>query len=64
MTDISYTNTECTLLAAEQQIAQMLGDVWNQYLQRPTEHPHERDEFCRAIHAGQALILARAAMVA
>ncbi|EPZ8126036.1 hypothetical protein ACXV6R_003933 [Yersinia enterocolitica] len=61
-TNISYTDTVCTLSAAEHRIAQMLGDVWNQYLQLPTEHPNERDEFCRAIHAGQALILARAAI--
>ncbi|AHM71659.1 hypothetical protein [Yersinia hibernica] len=62
MTDISYTNTECTLLAAEQQITQMLGDAWNQFLQLPLEHPMERNEFCLAIHACQRIILARPAI--
>ncbi|ENB4713742.1 TPA: hypothetical protein ACJHGT_004539 [Yersinia enterocolitica] len=62
MTDISYTNTKCTLLAAEHQLAQMLGDVWNQYLQLPVEHPTEHDEFFLLIHACQRIILARPAI--
>ncbi|UNA05728.1 hypothetical protein PQA65_gp14 [Yersinia phage vB_YenM_42.18] len=40
----------------------MLGDAWNQYLQLPIEHPCERDEFCRAIHACQGIVLARPAI--
>ncbi|HEN3291068.1 TPA: hypothetical protein U5D59_000437 [Yersinia enterocolitica] len=62
MADINYTNTECTLLVAEQRIAQMLGDAWNQFLRLPPEHPMERDEFCLAIHACQRILLARPAI--
>lgn len=53
VTNINYTDTLCTLSADEQRVAQMLGDAWNQYLLLPIEHPCERDEFCRAIHACQ-----------
>lgn len=44
---------------AEMQIVQMLGDVWNEYLKLPVEHPTEQSEFCTAIHACQDKILAR-----
>ncbi|WP_300747487.1 hypothetical protein [Pseudomonas sp.] len=40
-------------------IAGLLAGVWNEYLKLPTEHPMERDEFCRAIHACQNMVLAR-----
>ncbi|ELI8013272.1 hypothetical protein [Yersinia enterocolitica] len=62
VTNINYTDTLCTLSADEQRVAQMLGDAWNQYLQLSTEHLCERDEFCRAIHACQRIILARPAI--
>ncbi|CNE47899.1 phage-like protein [Yersinia bercovieri] len=62
VTNISYTDTLCTLSADEQRVAQMLGDAWNQYLQLPIEHPCERDEFYRAIHGCQRIILARPAI--
>ncbi|SEU02909.1 hypothetical protein [Pseudomonas graminis] len=41
-------------------IAGLLGGVWNEYLKLPIEHPMERDEFCRAIHTCQNMVLARA----
>ncbi|WP_145538273.1 hypothetical protein [Yersinia kristensenii] len=62
VTNSNYTDTICTLLTDEQRVAQMLGDAWNQYLQLPVEHPSERDEFCRAIHDCQRIILARPAI--
>lgn len=40
-------------------IAGLLAGVWNEFLKLPVEHPMERDEFCRAIHACQNMILAR-----
>lgn len=43
----------------ELRIVQMLGDVWNEYLKLPLEHPNEQSEFCTAIHACQDKILAR-----
>ncbi|CQR09268.1 TPA: hypothetical protein ACTR19_001336 [Yersinia enterocolitica] len=61
-TDIDYSDTVCTLSADEQRVAQMLGDAWNQYLKLPIEHPCERDEFCRAIHVCQSIVLARPAV--
>ncbi|WP_227726211.1 hypothetical protein [Yersinia proxima] len=62
VTNINYTDTLCTLSADEQRVAQMLGDAWNQYLQLSIEHPCDRDEFCRAIHNCQRIILARPAI--
>ncbi|OVZ75354.1 hypothetical protein [Yersinia kristensenii] len=62
VTNSNYTDTICTLLTDEQRVAQMLGDAWNQYLQLPVGHPSERDEFCRAIHDCQRIILARPAI--
>ncbi|HHM0700999.1 TPA: hypothetical protein ACREY0_001802 [Yersinia enterocolitica] len=61
-TDIDYSDTVCTLSADEQRVAQMLGDAWNQYLKLPIEHPCERDEFCRAIHVCQSIVLSRPAV--
>lgn len=46
----------------EQKIAQLLGDAWNLYLTLPVEHPMGRDEFCRAIHHCQNMVLARPAI--
>lgn len=40
-------------------IVGMLAGVWNEYLKLPVEHPMDREEFCRAIHACQDKILAR-----
>ena len=44
----------------EAKVAQMLCDVWNEYVKLPVEHPMERQEFCTAIHACQDKILGRA----
>lgn len=57
-----YKDLSCTLKAEEHRLAQMLGDVWNAYLELPIEHPCEREEFCRAIHACQDMILSRPAI--
>lgn len=43
----------------EAKLAQMLGDVWNEYLKLPKEHPNEQGEFCAAIHACQNIVLSR-----
>ena len=43
----------------EIRITEMLGRVWNEYLMLPVEHPMDRDEFCRAIHVCQDMVLAR-----
>ena len=43
----------------EARVAQMLGEVWNEYLKLPKEHPMEQQEFCTAIHACQDMVLAR-----
>ncbi|MBI6798676.1 hypothetical protein [Pseudomonas syringae] len=48
------------LTGREAFIAGLLAGVWNEYLKLPAEHPMERDEFCRAIHACQNIVLARA----
>lgn len=55
----NFKDITCTLKADEHRLAQMLGDIWNEYLKLPVEHPCERDEFCKAIHACQDMILAR-----
>ena len=43
----------------EAKVAQLLGDVWNEYLKLPIEHPMGQKEFCSAIHACQNIVLAR-----
>lgn len=43
----------------EAKVAQMLGEVWNEYLKLPIEHPMEQKEFCSAIHACQNMVLTR-----
>ena len=43
----------------EAKVAQMLGEVWNEYLKVPIEHPMGQKEFCSAIHACQNIVLAR-----
>lgn len=44
----------------EYQIARMLGDVWNLFLELPKEHPMQDQEFCTAIHRCQDMVLSRA----
>ncbi|TBL68164.1 hypothetical protein [Hafnia alvei] len=60
--NLMFSDSICVLTAEEQQVAQILGDAWNQFLALPVEHPAGRDEFCRAIHHCQSLVLARPAI--
>ena len=48
-----------TLTEQEAKIARMLGEVWNEYLRLPVEHPMDQQEFCKAIHTCQDMVLAR-----
>ena len=48
----------------EAKIAQMLGDVWNEYLALPIEHSMEQQEFCTAIHVCQDKVLGRCGRLA
>ena len=59
---MKFTDTACVLTKEEDEVAQMLGDVWNRYLTLPKEHPSENEEFCRAIHACQSIVLSRPAI--
>lgn len=59
---MSFSDTTCVLTADEQGVAQMIGDAWNAYLLLPVEHPCDKEEFCRAIHACQNIILSRPAV--
>jgi len=43
----------------EIRITEMLGRAWDEYLMLPVEHPMDRDEFCRAIHVCQSMVLER-----
>lgn len=47
------------LTEQEAKVAQMLAEVWNEYLVLPIEHPMEQQEFCTAIHLCQDKILGR-----
>lgn len=60
--NLIFSDSICVLTAEEQQVAQILGDAWNQFLTLPVEHPAGRDEFCRAIHHCQNMVLARPAI--
>lgn len=46
----------------ENRVLETLGCAWNEYCALPPMHPHDADEFMRAIHAAQNIVLARAAM--
>ena len=43
----------------EVELLDTLGRAWNQYLNLPPEKPHSREEFLRAIHIAQNLVLKR-----
>lgn len=58
----TFSDSACVLTAEEQKVAQLLGDAWNLYLALPVEHPMGKDEFCRAIHHCQNMVLARPAI--
>lgn len=45
----------------ERLVLARLVQAWNEYLQLPVQHPHDQEEFMRAIHAAQQLIAIRAA---
>lgn len=45
----------------EKAVLHLLGQAWNELLMLPEIHPADRDEFLRAIHAAQNIILARPA---
>lgn len=47
------------LTEQEARVARLLGDLWNEYLQLPVEHPMEREEFCKAVHVCQDIVLSR-----
>lgn len=59
---IEFTDTQCTLKAEEQEIAQLLGDAWSLYCKLSVEHPYEKTEFGNAINACQNIILSRPAV--
>jgi len=42
-------------------VVHLLADAWNAFCDLPEEHPSDADEFCRAIHAAQDIVLARPA---
>lgn len=50
-----------SLTPAEKEVLCLLALAWGRFLLIPEDHPRERAEFLRAIHAGQALIGLRVA---
>lgn len=42
----------------ERAILDVLGQAWNMFLNVPETHPDDKDEFRRAIHAAQNIVLA------
>lgn len=46
---------------AEKQLVLMLAEVWNKYLELPSEHISDYSEFCTGIHRLQEKVLARPA---
>lgn len=47
------------LNTSEHCIVQLLGDAFNLHQSLPEVHPHDQEEFMRAIHAAQNIVLAR-----
>lgn len=43
----------------ESHVLEKLGEAWNAFIALPPLHPHDADEYMRAIHAAQNIILAR-----
>jgi hypothetical protein len=46
----------------EIRVLEALGQAWNDFAALPPLHPHDADEFVRAIHAAQNIVLARAGL--
>lgn len=46
----------------EMQIVEKLSEAWNLFMKLPVEHPMAQDEFCRAIHRCQDMVLARSGL--
>jgi len=47
------------LTTEETRVVDLLAEAWNAQAGLPVMHPMEQDEFCRAIHAAQALVMSR-----
>lgn len=48
-----------SLSPEERAIVDAAARIWNDFLDLPIEHPCDRQEFCAAVHAVQALVLMR-----
>lgn len=46
----------------ERATLERLADAWNAFCALPIYHPSDADEFMRAIHAAQHIIMARVAV--
>ena len=45
----------------ERGVINLLAQAWNAFVELPVEHPMDREDFCRMIHAAQDKILSRPA---
>lgn len=43
----------------EKEIIDLTAEIWNKYIQLPVQHPCDRDEFCKALHICQHLVMIR-----
>ena len=46
----------------EERLVGLLGEAWEMFLELPVIHGSDKEEFMRAIHAAQNIVLSRAAM--
>lgn len=46
----------------EDEILERFAEAWNLFLKLPAEHPDDVEEFNRAIHVAQNVVLARAGL--
>lgn len=43
----------------EREVVNLLVEAWNKFFELPVMHTSDRDEFMRAIHAAQNIVLSR-----
>jgi hypothetical protein len=54
MKSVTYTEDE-------RRVLELLGAAWNRFAGLPVQHPADKDEMARAIHAAQNIVMARPA---
>lgn len=52
-------NDKALLTPEEEEVLELLAEAWNKFVLLPFQQPGEQNEFMRALHEMQRLVLAR-----